>query len=72
MSTEEEFLLSIGVRIKRLRKSAGVSQVKLAELCDFDKSSLSRIETGKTNLTALTFKKIGDALNVKVGDFFKE
>ncbi len=72
MSTDEEFLTGVGAKIKIVRKDKGLNQTKLAALCDFDKASLSRIESGKTNLTALTLKKIADALDVGASHFFKD
>lgn len=71
MIPDEEFLTGIGARIKGIRKSKGINQTKLADLCAFDKASLSRIESGKTNLTAVTIKKLAEALNVNAGEFFK-
>jgi transcriptional regulator with XRE-family HTH domain len=62
--TELEFLSVIGTRIKAIRAEKKLSQVKLAELCDFEKASMSRIESGQTNVTVLTLRKISKALGV--------
>ena len=68
--TEAEFLLSLGKRIKRIRTQKNITQFKLAALCDFEKASMSRIESGKTNTTVLTLRKISAALEVPIGELF--
>jgi len=68
--TEIEFLLNLGARIKELRLKKNISQKDLAMECNFEKASMSRIESGKTNITVLTLYKIISALNADVKDFF--
>jgi transcriptional regulator with XRE-family HTH domain len=68
--TEPEFLASLGARIKKLRLNKDISQKDLALECNFEKSSMSRIESGKTNITILTLCKISNALNTDIKDFF--
>ena len=61
---EKKFLSMLGSRIKQTRIEKNLSQVKLAELCNFEKASMSRIESGRTNVTVLTLHKISNALGV--------
>jgi transcriptional regulator with XRE-family HTH domain len=68
--TETEFLTSLGARIKQLRLTKDISQKDLAMECDFEKSNMSRIESGKTNITILTLYKISSALEAEIKDFF--
>lgn len=68
--TEPEFLVSMGAKIKELRLTKSISQKDLALECNFEKSSMSRIESGKTNITILTLSKISNALNTEIKDFF--
>jgi len=68
--TEREFLAGLGARIKELRIKKNISQKDLAMECNFEKASMSRIESGKTNITILTLYKIMSALNADVKDFF--
>jgi transcriptional regulator with XRE-family HTH domain len=70
--TEADFLLLLGTRIKRIRTQKNITQFKLAALCDFEKASMSRIESGKTNTTILTLRKISQALEIPVGDLFTD
>ena len=67
----EQFLVQLGSRIKQIRHEKKMSQVNLAAKCDFEKASMSRIESGKTNSTILTLRKISDALDVNVSDLFR-
>ena len=68
--TETEFLSNLGAKIKELRIKKNISQKDLAMECNFEKASMSRIESGKTNITILTLYKIINALDVDVKDFF--
>ena len=68
--TQTEFLTSLGARIKELRLKKNISQKDLAMECNFEKASMSRIESGKTNITVLTLHKIITALDADVKDFF--
>lgn len=65
-----DLYIAIGNRIKYLREEKGFSQQDLAARCDFEKSNMSRIEAGKTNLTIKTVYKICSALNIKISDIF--
>ena len=68
--TQTEFLTSLGARIKELRTKKNISQKDLAMEWNFEKASMSRIESGKTNITILTLYKIISALDADVKDFF--
>ena len=63
-----EKLKVLGANIKRIRLEKGISQVELANLCEFEKGNMYRIEAGKTNPTYLTLDKVAKALNVTVAD----
>jgi len=68
--TELEFLVRLGARIKELRVKKNISQKDLAMECNFEKASMSRIESGKTNITILTLYKIINALDADIKEFF--
>ncbi len=67
-----ELLARLGKRIKALRSGKNMTQNQLAIACDFEKASLSRIESGQTNLTVRTLYKICNALDVTVTEMFRE
>lgn len=62
----ENELKKIGRRIRKLRLSNKMTLAKLAAYCDFEKSNMARIESGKTNPTYKTLYKISKALSITV------
>ncbi len=67
-----ELLVKLGKRIKMIRMEKNITQNDLAIECDFEKASMSRIESGQTNLTIHTLYRISKALDVHMGEFFNE
>ncbi len=63
-------LVSIGNRVKNLRIDKGLSQEELARRIDFDRTYLSRVESGKQNMTVETLLKICEGLDVTIKEFF--
>ena len=63
-------LVSIGNRVKTLRIDKGLSQDELARRIDFDRTYLSRVESGKQNMTVDALLKICDGLGVTIKEFF--
>jgi transcriptional regulator with XRE-family HTH domain len=70
--TDEEYLIKLGKKIKEIRLSNNISQVELANNCDFEKSNMNRIEAGRANTTIITLRKIAIALEIKVVDIIKD
>lgn len=68
--TNVKFLAGLGDRIKKLRLKKSMTQMELAMLCKFGKASMSRIESGKTNITIISLYKISKALDVEIIEFF--
>jgi len=63
MSDKNIYLL-IGQNIKSIREGKGMTQQQVSDICDFEKSTVSRIEAGRTNLTVKNLYKISRALGV--------
>ncbi len=59
---------AIGIRIRRLRKSYGLTQQALAELSNQEPSNISHIERGATKLSLPTIVNIANALSVTVDE----
>ncbi|WMC07176.1 MAG: hypothetical protein PQ275_17950 [Elizabethkingia anophelis] len=68
LMSKEEFQKAIGKRIKYLRTGQNMSQAELAALCNFEKSNMNRIESGKTNPSSYTLYRISVSLGVKLSD----
>ncbi|NLK91839.1 MAG: helix-turn-helix transcriptional regulator [Bacteroidales bacterium] len=67
MSDKDLFEL-VGIRIRNIRKSQGMSQQILAYEVDMEKTNISRIEAGRTNVTIKNLYKIAQALGVTMKD----
>jgi len=70
--SDSKFLSVLGARIRKLRLKKDMTQNELAMLCNFEKASMSRIESGQTNMTILTMIKISKALDVDIKDLFND
>ena len=62
--------VKIGVKIKTIRLQKHMTQNQLATVCDFEKASMSRIESGQSNPTLRTLNKISNALEVPLVELF--
>jgi len=60
----------LGQRIKEIRESKGLSQLDVASVCDYDKTTISRIENGRTNITLKTLVTLALAMEVDISQFF--
>lgn len=62
----------IGHRIKELRIiKLHINQNEFAKILGFDRTYLSRIESGKQNITVDTLNYICAKLEISLADFFK-
>ncbi|MCU1806369.1 XRE family transcriptional regulator [Cytobacillus firmus] len=59
-------------KIKDLRLQNGYTLKELSERTDLSISFLSQVERGTTSLAITSLKKIADALNVKISEFFED
>jgi len=69
--TEKEFYILVGKNIKRIRESKGLSLFELSTMCIFEKSNLSRLENGRTNVTIKTLFILSKTLGVDVEEFVR-
>lgn len=68
--TTDQILKQIGKNIKRIREDQGILQQDLAAICNFETSTMSRIEAGGSNFTISTLHKIATALKIPICDLF--
>ena len=64
--TTDERMLAFGKRVREVRKSKGISQERLAEMADIDRSYMGNIERGEKNITLKKVYDICDALKVEI------
>lgn len=62
---------AIGNRIREIRISKNITQAHLADLCEFEKSNMNRLESGSTNPTLFTLHLIAHNLNVSLAELVK-
>jgi transcriptional regulator with XRE-family HTH domain len=70
ISLKDDKLVSFGSKVREIRKSKGISQERLAELSETDRSYMGRIERGEKNITLTKIYQICDALDIKPNDLF--
>ena len=62
----EEYLLTVGKRIKQIRNAAGINQQELADKSDLDRTYISAVENGRQNISLSVTLRIAQALNTSV------
>lgn len=67
----QEEIKFISNKIRELRKEKQMTEQELAYRCDMERSNMSRIESGRTNLTVKTMCIICNALNVNLRDIIR-
>jgi transcriptional regulator with XRE-family HTH domain len=61
---EEAALKQFGRKVQCVRNEQKISQEKLAELSELDRTYISSVERGQRNISLLNIIKIADALDV--------
>jgi len=61
---KDEILVRFGNKIREIRKVKGISQERLAELSEIDRSYMGRIERGEMNVSLTKVYQISEALEV--------
>lgn len=72
MHIQNEILLTqLAKKIKARRTELNISQEKLAEKCNFDRTYISLLERAKRNLSFSNLKKLCDGLEISLSDLLK-
>lgn len=69
-SSHRIFLIQFGNHVKSIRLGKSITQAKIASLCNFDISVISRIERGKVNTSIGNTRLIADALEIELKELF--
>ena len=65
-------IISIGKKIKTLRRRRGLSQMTLSEMVDCSPTYISYIENGYKSMSLETFVEIANALNATADELLAE
>lgn len=65
-----EIQVSVGNRIRELRKSNKISQEKLASLAELDRTYINSVENGRRNISIKNIHKICVAFGCSINIFF--
>ncbi len=72
MNIQNKILLTqLAEKIKARRTELNISQEKLAEKCNFDRTYISLLERSKRNLSFSNLKKLCDGLEISLSDLLK-
>ena len=69
---KDGILHTFGEVVRKNRVAQGISQEKLAEMCDLHRTYISDVELGKRNVSLQNIKKISLALNIQISKLFQE
>lgn len=69
--TEKVLLKKLAARIKQLRLAKGLTQQEFAVLIDYEKSNMSRMESGNVNFRVTTLYKVAKALGITVQELLE-
>jgi transcriptional regulator with XRE-family HTH domain len=65
-----DLLVSLGDRIRKLRKARGWTQAVMAEKVGIDRSFLADVERGKRNVSILNLELIAKGFKVSLSQLF--
>lgn len=60
-----------GSHIRNFRRQAGMSQEKLAEVCDLHRTYVGAVERGERNVSLLNIVALAQALNTKPAELLE-
>lgn len=69
---QDPVLVKLGMTIRRIRLSKGISQENLALMAEVDRSYVGRIERGDNNVAILTLSKLTNSLNISLAKLMQE
>jgi XRE family aerobic/anaerobic benzoate catabolism transcriptional regulator len=67
---DEDFLLFLGKRVRRLRNLRGMTRKAVAHESDVSERHLAQLEAGEGNVSIVLLRRIADALNVSLVELF--
>jgi len=69
---EQKLLLQLATKIKKRRTELNISQEKLAQKCDFDRTYISLLERAKRNPSYLSLLKLCVGLEIELTELLNK
>jgi len=71
MRKDNDILGRFGVRVRQLRKAAGLSQEAFADTCGLDRTYIGGVERGERNISLRNIEVIARALGKTCSDLMR-
>ena len=65
-------LITLGLRIKKIRTNLCLSQEQVADKSSFDRTYISMLERGKRNPSYLNLLKLCEGLDISIDDLLRD
>ena len=72
MLDTSQSLIILGQKIRKRREELELSQEKLAEKCEFDRTYISLLERGKRNISFTNLLRLADGLEISASELIKD
>jgi len=69
---DSNLLIELGAKIRMIRLTKNLTQNQLAINCNFEKSSMSKIESGQVNMSYLTLHRISKGLAIHIRELLPD
>jgi XRE family transcriptional regulator, aerobic/anaerobic benzoate catabolism transcriptional regulator len=70
LTREEDFLLSLGKRVRQARSRRGMTRKMVAREADVSERHLAQLEAGEGNVSIVLLRRIAAALNITLAELF--
>ncbi|HYL68832.1 MAG TPA: helix-turn-helix transcriptional regulator [Candidatus Limnocylindria bacterium] len=70
VTTEADFLVFLGTRVRELRNRRGMTRKMVAREADVSERHLAQLEAGEGNVSIVLLRRIAEALNVSLSELF--
>lgn len=64
--TQKDLLIIFGTQLIKIHLWKDISQTELATICNFEKSTMSKIEAGQVNVSYYTLYRLSIGLDVSI------
>jgi XRE family aerobic/anaerobic benzoate catabolism transcriptional regulator len=68
--SEDDFLLSLGKRVRELRNRRGMTRKMMAHEADLSERHLAQLEAGDGNISIVLLRRVAAAVNVSLAELF--